>query len=93
MKEMSIKQLIREKSNKDLLYTVNKIKKEKENPEKYGKDGTSRWVTQSEFWRGHHKDLQEELKRRQQQGQIKKTAGKQSKARRSNDPFALSSFW
>jgi hypothetical protein len=54
---MTTKQLIKQKSNKDLIYTINKIRKEKENPAVYGKYGSSRWVTESEFYSGHHQDL------------------------------------
>jgi len=73
---MSEKELIRRMSNKELIETINKIRKEKANPEIYGKYGSSKWVTSSEFWTGHHGDLKAELKRRQTIGKIKKTAGK-----------------
>ena len=80
---MSEKQLIRRMDNKSLIYAVNKIRKEKENPDVYGKHGTSRWVTASEFWGGHHQDLRNELQRRKEQGVIKKTAGRSVKQRNS----------
>ena len=73
---METKTLIRKMPNRDLIKTVNKIRMEKQNPQTYGKNGTSRWVTSSEFWGGHHQDLKRELERRKQTGQIKKTAGK-----------------
>jgi hypothetical protein len=73
---LSEKTLIKRMSNKDLVRTVNKIKKEKQNPSVYGKHGTTRWVTSSEFWGGHHQDLKNELKQRQNLGKISKGAGK-----------------
>jgi len=73
---MTIKQLIKQMDNKNLLYTLRKIKKEKANPQTYGKYGTSNWVTQSEFWSGHIGNLKAELKRRQKLGKISKRAGK-----------------
>lgn len=72
---MTTPQLIKSMSNKDLIHTINKIRHEKKHPETYGKYGTTRWVTSSEFWTGHHQDLKNELKRRQKAGLVKKQAG------------------
>ena len=82
---LSEKTLIRRMSNKDLINTINTIRKEKADPATYGRGGTSRWVTSSEFWRGHHQDLKAELKRRQTAGNVRKTAGKPT--RRSTSHF------
>jgi len=68
--------MIRKMSHKDLLHNVNKIRHEKERPETYGRHGTTRWVTSSEFWAGHHGEMKRELARRQKAGLIKKAAGK-----------------
>jgi hypothetical protein len=73
---MSNKELIRSLPNKDLVNTINKIKKEKAHPETYGKHGTSRWVTTSEFWTGYHGELRKELERRKSKGLVSKHAGK-----------------
>jgi len=73
--------MIKGLSNKDLLRTINKIRHEKAHPETYSKKyGTSRWVTESEFFGGHHKVVKDELKRRQEQGKIKQNAGKPKKS-------------
>lgn len=81
MKGKTIPQMIKTMSNKELLYTVNKMRKERERPDIYGKHGTTRWVTQSEFWAGHHQDFQNEIKRRQKAGLIGKKAGKSRRTR------------
>lgn len=81
--------MIRKMSNEQLLYTHNKIRKEKENPEIYGKHGSSRWVTQSEFWGGHHAIIKDELKRRQHLGLIHKRAGKPKTRKESGLGFGL----
>lgn len=84
---MTNKQLIRSMSNKDLVQTLNKIRKEKANPGTYGKYGTSRWVTSSEFWSGYHGELKKELMRRKKAGLIGKTAGV-SKSAKSGNSFS-----
>jgi len=73
-------------SNKDLVNTLSRIRKEKAHPETYGKDGTSRYIPSSEFWGGLHTDLKTELKRRQKLGLIKKTAGKTTR----RNPYSMS---
>jgi hypothetical protein len=73
-------QVIKQMDNRHLIETINKIRKEKENPAVYGKNGSSRWVTSSEFWSGHHQDLKAELQRRKNAGLIKENAG-QSKVK------------
>jgi len=72
----STKAFIKRLPNKMLVADINKIRKEKADPAKYGKYGTSRWVTTSEFWRGHHADLKAELKKRQDKGLISKQVGR-----------------
>jgi len=78
---MSEKTMIRTMPNKMLLYNVNRLRKEKADPATYGKNGTSRWITTSEFWSGHHTDLKKELKRRQEAGTISSSAGKSRKSK------------
>ena len=75
MTEISTPTVIRRMSNKDLKYTLNKMRKEKEDPRKYGKYGSSRFVTQNEFWTGYHGTLRKELVRRKKLGLIRRTAG------------------
>jgi hypothetical protein len=75
-KPMSTSRLIKTMSNKALINTVNKIRKEKANPAVYGKYGTTRWVTNSEFWRGYHHKLNSELALRKRKGLVSKMAGK-----------------
>jgi hypothetical protein len=84
MKMKSTTTLIKEMSNKDLIRTANKIREEKEHKKQYGDYGTGRWVSSSEFWGGHHQDIRDELKRRQEKGEIKATAGKPKKAKSTN---------
>ena len=74
---MSIKQLIRQMPNDRLARNVNKIRAESENQKVYGPNGSSKWVTTSAFWAGHHGDLKAELERRKRSGQISSTAGMQ----------------
>jgi len=82
--------VIRRMSNKSLIQTINKIRHEKAHPEIYSKKyGTTRWVTDSEFYGGHHKVLKDELKKRQNQGIIKKSAGKSKKSRSQNMGFGF----
>jgi hypothetical protein len=79
---LSNKAVIKRMSNKDLIALVNKIRQEKANPKVYGKYGTSKFVTASEFWYGHHGDILEELRRRKKQGRISKLAGLMRKKKR-----------
>jgi hypothetical protein len=79
---------ISQMSNKDLIRTANKINYEKKHPETYGKHGTSRYVTDSEFWGGHHSYIKQELQRRKNLGMIKKSAAVHKS--RNNSPFGFS---
>jgi len=88
-KPLTTPQLIRQMDNRTLLRTVNKIRHEKSHPETYGKHGTTRWVTDSEFWGGHHGTLKAEVARRQKLGLIKKTAGKPRTRREYGFGFGL----
>ena len=74
----SYKQLIKSLSNKELTGIVNKIRDEKQHPEKYE---YGRIETESQFWTGYHTALKQELERRRKLGKISKTAGKPKKAR------------
>jgi hypothetical protein len=90
MAEKTKAEYIREMSNKSLLYHINKRKQELADPEKYGKHGTSRWVTESEFHQGYHQDFKRELERRKKLGKISKNAGR-TKQKRSTNIFGMSS--
>ena len=64
-------------SSKELLATSRKLRLEKAHPEKYGKGGTSRWVTSTEFMgRSGVAALNREIARRKAKGLIRKSAGK-----------------
>ena len=76
MKPLTDKQLIRKQSNKELLRIFANIRKEKRDPATYGPQGTSKWVTSSEFWSGNIGNLKAELSRRKKLGLISKQAGK-----------------
>ena len=82
--------MIKRMSNKELVNTVKKIRKEKANPSVYGKGGSSRWVTSSEFWGGHHGVLNKELAKRRKAGKIHKRAGKPKRS--SSYGYGLSGF-
>jgi len=67
----------RKESNAKLLRDARKLRQEKAHPEKYGKGGTSRWVTQTEFMgRSGVAALNREIARRKAKGLIRKSAGK-----------------
>lgn len=76
MQKAEIKKEIRRMSNLQLVRTVNKIMEEKRNP-----DRSSRFVPESEFWRGNISSLKQELARRQHEGVINARAGKPAKRR------------
>jgi len=81
---MSTRTLIKSMPNKHLISIVNTIRKEKQNP-----NAPHRFVTESEFWRGHHQDLKAELKIRQKKGTIKKSAGKSTKSSSQGSFFGM----
>jgi hypothetical protein len=86
---MSYETLVKKMSNKDLLNHVNSYRKQESDPARYGKGGTSRYVTTKEFWgRSGIKALKQEVAIRKKAGQLKKTAGisRQTKS----DLFGLS---
>ena len=72
---MNKAEYIKQMSNKQLLYHINKRKQELKEPEKYGKHGTTKWVTESEFHQGYHQDFKKELARRKEEGRISSNAG------------------
>jgi len=78
---MTTKEIIRRLPNKNLINAINSIRKEKAHPKIYGKYGTSKFVTSSEFWSGHHGNLKRELERRKSLGKIKSNAGKSKKSK------------
>jgi len=86
---MDTKELIEKMSNKDLAQTINRIREEKANPNK-----PRRFVTESEFWGGHHGDLKRELERRKKSGLIGRRAGTSLKKaiRQKANPFGLPSM-
>jgi len=81
--------MIKVMSNKELVHSVNRLKKEKADPRTYGKDGTTRWVTTSDFYGGHHKVLKDELKKRQREGKISSAAGKPKQRQSSGYGFKM----
>lgn len=84
--------MIKDMNNKDLIRTVNKIRAEKADPATYGRGGTSRWVTSSEFWSGHHSDLKAELARRKAAGKVRSNAGTGGVSRSRSTGFGGLSF-
>ena len=73
---MSVKQVIKRMTNKQLIDTLNKIRMEQIHKRRYGNYGTGRYVPSSEFWRGHISDLKKELALRKRKGLVSKLAGK-----------------
>ena len=86
---MNIETLIKTMGNKELVHTLKKMREEKEHPEIYGKHGTTRYVTATDFWAGHHGTLKKELERRKRLGKISARAGSSLKTiiRKKLNPF------
>jgi hypothetical protein len=72
---MNRDEFIKSFSNKALLQAHNKIKKEKETYNRTGSYGTGRYVSSTEFYRGSHTTIKNELNRRKKEGLLSKNAG------------------
>jgi hypothetical protein len=75
-KMMSNRKLIQQQSNERLAQLNRKLELEKEHPEIYGKHGSSRHVSETEFWgKENIKLIKAELQRRKSLNLIKSSAG------------------
>lgn len=69
---MAISKQIREMTNKNLVYYINRDRAERTNPEKH-----TTYVTSRQFWGASGmKQMNQELQRRKATGHIHKSAGK-----------------